>query len=249
MAVSSWRADRNEKALARLDRALPAIFPQPVLLHAMRQPLTPPTPRRAVESYWRHHPLRADRLARALAAESGAPQGWTWRIGGNKGSGLPTSFRTPPAPYRERDFAKGPGHCCICGRPVYCFGWHRDLWGAGRPNKNASWHTACVAAWQMWTAPRGQLRFLKTLQQRRCRETGRRLLRGAEVDHRVPLFRVWRDHRERPWPDLLVYWGIPNLQVINRPAHVEKCAREADERVGLGREVAFTRPLPNLAAS
>src|SRR5690606_10212683 len=114
MTISSWRTERNKKSLARLTRALPEIFPQPVLLHALRQPLIPPPPRRAVESYWRHHPLRADRLARALAAASGAPQGWSWRIGGKRGSGLPTGFRTPPAPYREEKFAKGPGHCCIC---------------------------------------------------------------------------------------------------------------------------------------
>jgi len=44
-------------------------------------------------------------------------------------------------------------------------------------------------------------------------------LEKAEVDHRVPLFRVWSDHRNEPWPKLLGYWGLPNLQVINRDAH------------------------------
>jgi hypothetical protein len=29
---------------------------------------------------------------------------------------------------------------------------------------------------------------------------------------------------------LLTFWGVPNLQVINRSAHVEKCAKEAGER-------------------
>jgi hypothetical protein len=29
---------------------------------------------------------------------------------------------------------------------------------------------------------------------------------------------------------LLTFWGVPNLQVINRSAHVEKCAQEAGER-------------------
>src|SRR6266536_5751702 len=37
------------------------------------RPYIPPTPRRAFESYWRQHPIRADKLARALAALSGAP--------------------------------------------------------------------------------------------------------------------------------------------------------------------------------
>src|SRR6266498_1185997 len=44
------------------------------------RPFIPPTPRRAVESYWRQHPIRADKLARALAALSGAPEGWVWQI-------------------------------------------------------------------------------------------------------------------------------------------------------------------------
>ena len=32
------------------------------------------------------------------------------------------------------------------------------------------------------------------------------------------------------WPELLGYWGVPNLQVINRAAHAEKCATEAGYR-------------------
>jgi hypothetical protein len=228
--VSRWRDERNERSLARLRRALPAIFPAPVLAHALSRSLIPPTPRLAVESYWRNHPIRADRLARALAARSGAPKGWVWRGGGASSSDSALRFRAPPAPFREEAFALGPGHCCVCGQPVYRLGWHRDLWGEGTPNRRAAWHSACVTAWALWTAPVGSLRFLKTAQKRRCALTGKRLLRTAEVDHRVPLYRVWRDHRETPWPDLLSYWGWPNLQVINRPAHVDKSAREAGER-------------------
>ena len=55
-------------------------------------------------------------------------------------------------------------------------------------------------------------------------------MEGAEVDHRVPLFRVWSEHRETPWPDLLTYWGLPNLQVINHDVHAVKCAIEARDR-------------------
>lgn len=50
------------------------------------------------------------------------------------------------------------------------------------------------------------------------------------MDHRVPLFKVWRDYRDTHWPALLDFWGIPNLQVINRAAHLEKCGAEAGER-------------------
>jgi len=74
------------------------------------------------------------------------------------------------------------------------------------------------------------VRLLRRLQERRCRESGKRLLKAAEVDHRLPLFQVFKEHRELPWPQLLGYWGLPNLQLINRDAHVAKCAAEAGYR-------------------
>ena len=231
-AMSVWqeeRAERNRQAIARLRRALPDIFPSAVLSRALHRPFVPPTPRLAIDSYWRAHPLRADQLARVLAARSGAPEGWSWRLGSNRKNGLPVSFRAPPAPYRERSFARGAGFCCVCGQPVFRFGWHADLWGAG-PNRNANWHCACVIAWQFWTAPSGEARLLRRLQSRRCAQSGGRLWKSAEVDHRVPLFRVWSELRDTPWPKLLDYWGLPNLQVINRDVHAAKCANEARER-------------------
>jgi len=173
--------------------------------------------------------VRADKLARALAALSGAPKGWVWRVGIQK-SGPRVSFRAPPTPFREPAFTKGPGHCCVCGQPIFRFGWHRDLWGDRRPNQNAIWHSCCVAAWNLWIAPSDHVRHLKVLQKRRCLATGERLIKNAEVDHRVPLFRAWRDYRDTPWPALLAFWSVPNLQVINRSAHVEKCSQEAGER-------------------
>lgn len=236
--VSKWqdeKAERNRRSIARLERALPQIFPPFLLQRALTRPFVPPTPRLAIDSYWRAHPLRADRLARALAVRSGAPAGWTWRLGEKRNSGLPATFRAPPAPYRERAFARGPGYCCVCGQPVYRLGWHVDLWDAG-PNKNATWHGACVIAWQFWNAPSGEAPLLRRLQARRCAQSGGRLWRNAEIDHRVPLFRVWGERRDTPWPALLAYWGLPNLQVINRDAHVAKCTDEArDRRVGRAR--------------
>jgi hypothetical protein len=53
----------------------------------------------------------------------------------------------------------------------------------------------------------------------------------------MPLFRVWRERRNTPWPMLLSYWGVPNLQVINRDAHAAKCAEEAQYR-GRNRKAA-----------
>ena len=39
-----------------------------------------------------------------------------------------------------------------------------------------------------------------------------------------------REHPQTPWPTLLNFWGLPNLQVINREAHRVKCAAEARSR-------------------
>ncbi|WP_246736411.1 hypothetical protein [Enterovirga aerilata] len=220
---------------------MPEAVPGPVLRHALARPFIPPTPRRAVESYWRAHPLRADRLARGLAALSGTPDGWTWRLDGAAGTARSLSFRTPPAPFREARFSRGPGHCCICGQPVFRLGWHVDLWREGRTNHNAGWHAACVAAWRFWCEPSDHVQVLKRVQHRRCAVSGGRLLRTAEVDHRVPLFSVWRERRHEPWPALLAFWGAPNLQVVNRTAHVVKCALEAGARAG-GRSGAYSAP-------
>ncbi len=150
----------------------------------------------------------------------------------------PDEFPITAAPYRLTAFSRGRGHCCVCGQPVYRLGWHVDLWSDGKPNKNASWHTCCVVAWKFWTAPSAHARVLRKLQGRRCLETGKRLLRTSEVDHRVPLYRVWREHREAPWPTLLAFWGVPNLRVINRAAHVDKCGLEARHRAGAFRASA-----------
>src|SRR5438552_13918587 len=83
-------------------RNLPDVFPGAVLAHALSRPFLPATPRRAVDSYWRHHPVRADKLARALAALGGAPEGWAWRVGIQKSSGPPVTFRIPPTRFANR---------------------------------------------------------------------------------------------------------------------------------------------------
>ena len=77
MKMSETRDLANARALARLTRALPEIFPKSVLTYALNRRWTPPMPRLAVDGYWRAHPLRADRLARALARRSGTPEGWS----------------------------------------------------------------------------------------------------------------------------------------------------------------------------
>ena len=176
---------------------------------------------------WREHLLLAAKRPR------------DWRLGDRR-SGLPFTFRTPPAPYRDAAHALGPGFCCVCGQPVYRLGWHVDLWATG-PNENAVWHSACVVAWQLWNAPSSQIQLLRRIQNRRCAQSGGRLWRNAEVDHRVPLFRVWSKHRHTPWPGLLDFWGLPNLQVINRDIHAAKCAAEARDRLASGSTNQFMK--------
>jgi hypothetical protein len=175
--------------------------------------------------------IRSAQIAWPVPLQPGPelPQAGLGPRSGNGEHGISTTFRSPPAPYREAPFNLGPGRCCICGQPVYRFGWHIDLWGRG-PNRNVEWRAACVASWRLWTAPRTHLQSLKRLQRCRCAETGKRLIAGAEVDHRVPLHQVWYERRGDEWPSLLAFWGLPNLQVINRDAHAAKCLAEAQAR-------------------
>jgi hypothetical protein len=170
--------------------------------------------------------LRADRLARALAAKSEIPKGWTWAAGETR-----AGFRLPPQPFRAE--ASEPGKCVMCGQPVYRLGWHEDLWRTGAPNARAAWHSACVAAWKFWLAPQSARKIVARVQKQRCSITGKRLLKGAEIDHRIPLHEVWRDRRDAPFAELLTYWGLGNLQVVNAPAHAAKSAAEATARASL----------------
>ena len=97
--MSGWqelKAEKNRRSLVRLTKALPPIFPRVVLARGLARPFVPPTPRLAIESYWGAHPIRADRLARALAARSRAPDGW-----------------------RKAEPAFGPEFWCVCGQPVH----------------------------------------------------------------------------------------------------------------------------------
>jgi hypothetical protein len=87
--MSKTRQLRKARSLARLTKALPEVLPAAVLTYALNRRWTPPMPRLAIDGYWRAHPFRADRLARALAARSGTPPGWTWRLGESHKSDLP----------------------------------------------------------------------------------------------------------------------------------------------------------------
>ena len=132
--MSKWEAERRKEiAVARAPhQGIAAIFPSAVLSRALGRPFVPPTPRLAIDSYWRAHPLRADRLARALAARSGAPSGWTWRLGDNRKDRLASHIPNATSALsrtqhtrRVQDFAVYAGNRFIasagmstCGTPV-----------------------------------------------------------------------------------------------------------------------------------
>src|SRR5262249_57167605 len=102
--MSKWqdeKEERNRRAVERLSKSLPAIFPPVVLARALSRPFIPPTPRLAIDSYWRAHPNRADRLARAPAAPSRAPEGLEGQLRSNRQNRLPITFPTPPTPPRK----------------------------------------------------------------------------------------------------------------------------------------------------
>ncbi|HVI28996.1 hypothetical protein [Hansschlegelia sp.] len=237
MRLEERRAAWNERAAVAL-QAPRAALPSAVLAHALQARWTPRTPRAAVDGFWRAHPLRADRLARALAAMSGAPADWRWTLADARATGL----RVPPLPYRLPKQEAQPGRCVVCGQPVFRLGWHRDRWSAGVVNQRAAWHACCVVAWKLWNAPSEQRRLLARVQRHRCAISDKRLLRTAEVDHRVPLYEVWRDRRDLPWPELLGYWGAPNLQVVNRVVHTAKSVAETQERARRRRDVPAPDP-------
>src|ERR1700732_5148448 len=111
MAVSTWRAQRNEKARVRLMRNLPEVLPRAVLVHALSRSFLPATPRRTVDSYWRYHPVRADKLARALAALSGAPKDGV--ASRNSKIGATAQFSGAPNPVSRTGLYEGP-------RPLLC---------------------------------------------------------------------------------------------------------------------------------
>ena len=185
----------------------------------------PPRPRPAVHSadaascdrfLWRAHPLRADRLARALAARSGQPDGWTWQLG--KARARPAGDLPYAARALSRSASRAGRRLLLRVRTgVYQFGWHVDLWGNG-PNKRAP-GTAPASSPGNSGMRREQAPLLRRLQARRCGQTGGRLEERGGGPSRAALSRLERISGYA-MAGLLDYWGMPNLQVINRDAHV-----------------------------
>lgn len=148
---------------------------------------------------------------------SGLVEGYRWHAKG----------RRPPLPHWEA--ASEPGRCRVCGLPIE---------RGGKPT-TLTWHPDCLKAFMLWTRPGHYIECLISRQHGLCAVTAkpigppaREWVGYAEADHEVPIFRVRREMAERPWFDLLPYWGLSNLRAITRGAHAAKSAREARDRAG-----------------
>jgi hypothetical protein len=178
--------------------------------------------------------LEAEYTTRQLILKAPIIEGWRWT----------TSHRRLPLPFYE-DHSLLPaqfGYCRICAGPVFK---HNAHFGDAI-SKRAYWHAVCLKAFTFWSTPDPDVLGLR--QNWRCNHCGedlasaptdehRDLIRYSghfrstvQVDHVVPLYRVWRDMRGLYWTDLIRFWSSDNLQVLCIPCHQEKSASETTER-------------------
>ena len=144
--------------------------------------------------------------------------------------GLPATYRTPPAPYRERAYMQGPGFCRRRGgdRCIASVGMSICAMVAPHERKLALRLCDRVA---VSNAPSGDT----VGSCGGCKRVA--VARAADGCGRAPklitacrCFEFGANTGETPWPELLTYWGLPNLQVINSDIHAAKCATEARDR-------------------
>jgi hypothetical protein len=194
--MSKWldeKAERNRQALACLSKKLPAIFPPAVLARALSRPFIPPTPRLVIGLIL----ARTSDSCRSISACSGGPQrgtGWLDVAAWGRPRELVTTDLPNAARAVSRTHLRERSRLLLRVRPA-----------------RLSLRLACRSVGQRRQqerdTPSGEVRLLRRLQAGRCGQTGRRLWKSAEVDHRVPLFRVWSEHRDVPWPKLLDFWA------------------------------------------
>ena len=136
-------------------------------------------------------------------------------------------FREFPKPYNHGGHGGG---CPMCGGPRYALGWHKDWDGTGE-SKRGYWHYACSAAYRLISTPNEYGKFFKERQNGICAISGQPLIEGLyDIDHIIPLYRVYRDFGHIPVLDLIEFWGPGNLRAITQDAHKNKNRYEAGER-------------------
>ena len=164
-------------------------------------------------------------------------------VGGSATAGAACLSRSVRHLHRIREAATrlGSRDFVVCAANQFIASAGTLTFGVAVPTRMRSGTALAWSPGSSGMRPSSHIRLLRRIQSRRCAQSGGRLWRNAEVDHRVPLFRVWGEHRDTPWPRLLDFWGLPNLQVINRDVHAAKCATEARDR-----RVARTSPQTHL---
>ena len=158
------------------------------------------------------------------AAARGTPIAFALGLRGRR-----SVFGRPQPRFANRAIRRAPAIVVCAGSLYFVSAGIATFWGDGRPNQNATLHSCRVAAGNLWIAPSDHVRHLKVLQKRRCLATANGCSRMPRSITTFPCSRsgeIIAIHRGlHCWPS-----GVPNLQVINRSAHVEKCAQEAGER-------------------
>lgn len=174
------------------------------------------------------------RAAGSPPAESDYPRKWF------------VDARKPPLPGFWRVHGvkqKGHNFCPVCTGPTFHDGdWRFE---AATPRWNRSWHAPCLQTSFVWTRYADYALYLARRQGGVCPETGEPIIAeqvsyhgkayqyvkaGVEVDHVIPLWRVRLEGGKHPWPGVLRFWGLSNLQALSSVGHKRKTAREARER-------------------
>jgi hypothetical protein len=118
-----------------------------------------------------------------------------------------------------------------------------------------TWHELCVTTYFLWTKPSNYARALIHRQGGKCAMTGESLFgpdglrtEPVEVDHKIPLYQVARDHAAEPWFEQIRFWGLGNLRALSRLGHRIKNEMEAAERAEFARAtngmISIPRPAP-----
>jgi hypothetical protein len=154
--------------------------------------------------------VECEAIALDRCRKSGLVEGYRWAAKG----------RTPPLPFHS--FVHDKAKCRVCGQPT-----------KGR----LTWHHQCVTAYLMWTKPADYAGTISFRQGGLCAITripigppARTYISQVEIDHETPIYRVRREMADRPWFELLPFWGLANLRAITVEAHKTKSATEARER-------------------
>lgn len=185
---------------------------------------------------------RAEAITRILCWRSGPRPDYDWRPAPRPycsmydrreySGGRPVrTHRDPPLPFHAD--RPRPGWCRVCGQPIGSQGGWRIT--AKRPQSTRlTWHSVCTETYFLWVKTSNYTAVIARRQDGICPITGE-VIRYGEVDHRVPLYRVAREHADLPWCEMIRFWGLSNLQVLSRAGHLQKCREEAVERSRFGK--------------